>query len=155
MKVLKRVFWLAGLRNNTVRREVETFKLKQGMQEQRDKCHTYQRINPNSNLHLKYSWHANRLILASTISYFIPCTQLPVQTNVSQIPHLTVKAKTEHQITGNRIVRRRQTLVKAMYYVPEEKKTPWPESASELLPTERPPLIVEVIANFCGWRSVA
>jgi hypothetical protein len=31
------------------------------------------------------------------------------------------------------------------------KKTPWSESASELYrPTERAPLLGEVIANFCG-----
>jgi hypothetical protein len=27
-------------------------------------------------------------------------------------------------------------------------KAPWPESASELIPTERPPLVVELVPTF-------
>jgi hypothetical protein len=33
------------------------------------------------------------------------------------------------------------------YLTNKNKKTPWPESA---IPTERPPLVGEVSANFCG-----
>jgi hypothetical protein len=31
-----------------------------------------------------------------------------------------------------------------------KKKTPWSESARETIPTEQPPFVGEVIANFCG-----
>jgi hypothetical protein len=44
--------------------------------------------------------------------------------------------------------------LRIVYYI-KEKRTPWPESASE--PTERPPLVGEVTTNFCEerWCHVA
>jgi hypothetical protein len=32
----------------------------------------------------------------------------------------------------------------------EKKKTPWPVFRQRTLPTERPPLVSEVSAKFCG-----
>jgi hypothetical protein len=34
--------------------------------------------------------------------------------------------------------------------VAEKKKTPWSEVRERTIPTERPPLVGEVIANLCG-----
>jgi hypothetical protein len=60
-------------------------------------------------------------------------------THIKWLPHIQVNES--HEIYG--------TIWK--------KKTPWSESASKLyrpsdqtIPTERPPLVSEVIANFCG-----
>jgi hypothetical protein len=38
------------------------------------------------------------------------------------------------------------------YYRLKLNQTPWPLVRKRTIPTERPPLLGEVSANFCGWR---
>jgi hypothetical protein len=54
---------------------------------------------------------------------------------------------------------RGQSLYRLLYrgshcYITKTKlnQTQWPESAKRTIPTERPPLVGEVSANFCGHR---